>query len=278
MLVDSALADAARRTPPQPQSLQSPIDVDAAPTHRVQHPFSPPEARLRTLTTASPPLHARDRTHSTERSPGGNAHRAPHSEFFLHMREEYMSQPPSSTAKRSLALRDIPPASQSGGRNTASLSLAATSLMGSDRAEQAPPTTRDATVTKRVYKSSSDSSDSEAAAELTTANDSSNTKKKRLRTRAPLNFFMDAHQTQSAGPPVTEPTLQPPVCSSRTRICGQVYGRCELRFSARSVELVVWRQPPRPGESEKRAWQGSLQYAKLARFWYVWGRTSARLR
>lgn len=55
------------------------------------------------------------------------------------------------------------------------------------------------------------------------------------------------------------------ICSSRTRICGQVFGRCELVFSDRSIELVLWRQ----GESGKRVWQGTLKYAHLRRFWYV---------
>lgn len=55
------------------------------------------------------------------------------------------------------------------------------------------------------------------------------------------------------------------ICSSRTRICGHVFGRCELIFSDRSVELALWCQ----GESEKRIWQGTLKYAHLRRFWYV---------
>lgn len=120
---------------------------------------------------------------------------------------------------------------------------------------------------KRAYKSSSDSSDDDAHVGAVSPPPA---KKRRA-----LNFFMGESQTAfatdkratAAAPAPANPQPQPqPVCSSRTRICGQMYGRCELLFSERSVELVLWR---RQGESEKRLWQGSLLYEHLERFWYV---------
>ncbi|TYZ65936.1 hypothetical protein PybrP1_007466 [[Pythium] brassicae (nom. inval.)] len=287
MLVDSALADAARRARPQPH--HSPIDVDAAPAatqprvRREPRAFSPPETRQQANATDSPPPPppsssssslARDRALPVEGSPAANRHEladtsVSNAAFFSSMRETLMPER-SPPAKRSLALR-APSALGGGGCATS-----------------------DAAVAKRVYKSSSDSSADEdadavehAAATTTTAPHSTGAgapahTKKRLRTSAPLNFFMGAAQAPfapaadsprasapSASPPVALPLALAPVCSSRTRICGQVYGRCELRFSAHSVELVLWRQ--RPGESEKRAWQGDLPYAHLARFCFYRG-------
>lgn len=94
-----------------------------------------------------------------------------------------------------------------------------------------------------------------------------------------LNFFMRASQVPFVTDPERASAAQTAavaaaaqqsqqhtrICSSRTRICGQVFGCCELVFSDRSVELVLSRQ----GESDKRIWQGTLKYAHLRRFWYV---------
>lgn len=91
---------------------------------------------------------------------------------------------------------------------------------------------------------------------------------KRMKQNGGLDFFM--RQPHQAFPsdlrsPEQYPHQQNRVCASRTRICGQRYGRCELVFSDRSVELLLWRQ----GETERRLWRGKLKYAHLQRFWYV---------
>ncbi|RLN47128.1 hypothetical protein BBJ28_00018941 [Nothophytophthora sp. Chile5] len=52
------------------------------------------------------------------------------------------------------------------------------------------------------------------------------------------------------------------ICATRTCICGEKFGRCELQFGADRVELTIWKK-------NTRCWQGTIKYSQLARFWYA---------
>lgn len=243
-----------------------------------------PQPLDRSLATSSSPSAATPHSTTTQRRTAA---------FFKSVHRDILqpSPPPSSSKsalKRPLELEDT----RCGRHQPAVPRLGG----GGDRVLPPPPIAK----RQHVYKSSSDSSDAEDAQTQQIDDDGDEDDEdgdatsgvelvakpplpppslsslsgagKRKRPSESLNFFMRESQkpftTDLRSPVATTetPVERAPrepirVCASRTRVCGQVFGRCELRFSDESLELVLWRS----GESAKRIWQGTILYKQLER-------------
>lgn len=213
--------------------------------------------------------------------------------FFKSVREDLWPRPSPTKAslKRPLVLQsDRRQGMQGRAQNSISMSSGDTSApapvataAGNGSVSSVQKVTSESPERKTVpngYKSSSDSSDLDEEKDEDEIIIPPPVKKPKPDTpQAPtLDFFMRPSQVPFATERVSaaqnvaavaaaaqQSQQHTRICSSRTRICGHVFGRCELIFSDRSVELALWRQ----GESEMRIWQGTLKYAHLRRFWYV---------
>ncbi|RLN47548.1 hypothetical protein BBJ28_00014268 [Nothophytophthora sp. Chile5] len=98
--------------------------------------------------------------------------------------------------------------------------------------------------------------------------DDRNTPRKQMPTGNGVHRLQNRSRSSSArnSPAREEEThrqqTQPLICATRTCICGEKFGRCELLFGADRVELTIWKK-------NTRCWQGTIKYSQLARFWYA---------
>ncbi|KAF1332816.1 hypothetical protein FI667_g3271, partial [Globisporangium splendens] len=205
------------------------------------------------------------------RSMVGDTEKVRNSEFFTSIHAELLQTPQKASLKRPLALHESSSSRSLWGHRRASNAGGSGSSNRIEGGPHAMHSGSDMVVDEEEERKHEDEDtvmvDTENVAMIQQQQAEKWIKKQHHRE---LNFFM--REPQQAFPSISR--HQSRVCASRARICGHMFGRCELLFSEASVELVLWHQPDdKEGEKgdseamETRRWHGTLEYDHLQRFW-----------